>query len=130
MLVPSIKPAKELEKEVTEKVRGFLKNKGWRPIRMQRTVLPGQFQTGEAGIPDFLFLYHLKPGITAALWVEFKRPGGTLRKGQPEWHAKERKIGALVWVVENFGDFETAYTRQFGWLHDGRLPGQVEMMFE
>jgi hypothetical protein len=87
---------------------------------MQRTVLPGSFQTGEPGQADYLFLRYLtgeKPGSTLALWIEFKAPNGRLRKGQPEWHARERLRGGLVWVVDSFEDFEESYRREFIWLH-------------
>jgi hypothetical protein len=127
MLIPPPKPVKLVEKEVTGQIRDFLKAKGWRAIRMQRTVMPGQFQTGEPGIADFLFLYYIKPGVTAAVWIELKRPGGKLRPQQIEWIRKELQRGALVWVVEDFPSFADLYSRQFGWLHDGRLPGQVEL---
>jgi hypothetical protein len=87
---------------------------------MQRTVLPGSFQTGEPGQADYLFLKYLtggKPGSTLALWVEFKSPNGRLRKGQPEWHTRERLRGGLVWVVDSLEDFEEAYDHEFGWIH-------------
>jgi hypothetical protein len=87
---------------------------------MQRTVLPGSFQTGETGQADYLFLRYMpggKPGETLSLWIEFKAPGGRLRKGQPEWHARERLRGGVVWVVHSFEDFEGSYRREFGWVH-------------
>jgi hypothetical protein len=87
---------------------------------MQRTVLPGSFQTGEPGQPDYLFVRYMtsaKPGSALALWIEFKAPGGRLRAGQPEWHARERLRGSLVWVVDSLEDFEEAYDHEFGWIH-------------
>ena len=47
-----------------------------------------------------------------------KTPAGRLRKGQPEWHKRERLRGGLVWVVDSFEEFEIAYEREFGALHD------------
>jgi hypothetical protein len=111
---------KLLEQDVARQVRDYLAFRGWRPLRMQRTVLPGSFQTGEPGQADYLFLRYLtdaKPGSTLALWVEFKSPAGRLRKGQPEWHTRERLRGGLVWVVDSFEDFEESYRREFSWLH-------------
>jgi hypothetical protein len=108
------------EKDVTRQVCDYLGFRGWRPIRMQRTVLPGSFQTGEPGQADYLFLRYLpggKPGSTVALWIEFKAPNGRLRKGQAEWHARERLRGGPVWVVDSFEDFEEAYDLEFSWLH-------------
>jgi hypothetical protein len=109
-----------LEKDVTRQVVDYLAFRGWRAIRMQRTVLPGSFQTGEPGQADYLFLRYMpggKPGETMALWVEFKAPGGRLRNGQAEWHAREQLRGGIVWVVDSFEDFEESYDREFGWVH-------------
>jgi hypothetical protein len=108
------------ERDVTRQVCDYLGYRGWRPLRMQRTVLPGSFQTGEPGQADYLFLRYLtgeKPGSTLALWIEFKAPNGRLRKGQSEWHVRERLRGGLVWVVDSFADFEESYRREFIWLH-------------
>ncbi len=121
-----------LEKQITQQVRDFLAFRGWRPVRMQRTVLPGSFQSGEPGQPDFLFLRYLpgcKPATAClALWIEFKRPGGKLREGQPEWHQRERLRGGTVWVVDDFDWFEDLYERQFGWLHKGDTGlGQLQL---
>lgn len=120
-------PLKLVERQVTQQIRDYLKAKGWRPIRMQRTVIPGQFQTGEAGIADYLFLHYLKPGIAAALWVELKAPAGRLSGKQVEWIEAERERGASVWVVADFQAFAQAYAENFSFLHDGRLEGQIEM---
>jgi hypothetical protein len=109
-----------LEKDITRQVCDYLGFRGWRPLRMQRTVLPGSFQTGEPGQADYLFVRYMtgaKPGSTLALWIEFKAPTGRLRKGQGEWHARERLRGGLVWVVDSFEDFERSYRREFGWVH-------------
>lgn len=127
MLVPRSKPAKLLEREVTRQIRDFLKLRGWRAIRMQRTVMPGQFQSGEPGIPDYLFLHYIGRRAAAVLWIELKRPGGRIRPQQQEWHDRERGRGAEVWVVENFEHFEGLYRGSFSWLHDGRLPGQIDL---
>jgi hypothetical protein len=121
-----------LEKQVTQQVRDFLAFRGWRPVRMQRMVLPGSFQTGEPGMPDYVFLHYLdcQPACAClALWIEFKRPGGKLRDGQPEWHARERLRGGIVWVVDSFEWFEQLYDRHFSWLHTGETAvGQLDLL--
>jgi len=120
---------KLLERHVSRQVRDFLEYRGWRAIRMQRTVIPGSFQTGEKGMADYLFVRYLpevKPGCSLTLWVETKRPGGPLRKHQPEWHAEERLRGAQVWVVDDFDLFARNYERVWGWLHHGGARGQLE----
>jgi hypothetical protein len=106
-----------LEKDVTRQVRDYLAFRGWRALPMQRTVLPGSFQSGEPGQADYLFLRYMgggKPGETLSLWLEFKAPGGQLRKGQSEW---QRLRGGIVWVVDSFDGFEETYDHEFGWIH-------------
>jgi VRR-NUC domain len=126
-----LSPGQLLEKEVTQQVKDFLAYRGWRPIRMMRTAVPGSFSVGEPGMPDFLFCRYLdKPmGACLALWIEMKRPGGKLRDGQPEWHARERARGATVWVVDDFDFFANLYEKHFGWLHSGDAAiGQLDLL--
>lgn len=141
-------PSKLAEREVDAQIKGFLEFKGWRPKREQRTVIPGQFQTGEPGIPDRLFIHYLtglkgKPiGLSLTLWVEMKRPGAKMRcncraghtctmHAQMNWRAKEEQRGGIVAQVESFADFVPWYEERFGWLHRGdRGQGQLEMLLE
>jgi len=70
---------------------------------------------------DYLFLRYLadsQPGAALALWVEFKMPSCRFRKGQQEWHERERLRGGLVWGGGFVEDFEVAYERELGALHD------------
>jgi len=120
---PTLPPLKE--REVVRQVKDFLQWRGWRPIRMQRTIIPGAFQTAESGCPDYLFLRYEtgnydRTGAALALWIEFKRPGGPMRAGQAEWHERERIRGAAVWVVEELDDFMTLYNQHFEYLHPKR----------
>jgi hypothetical protein len=126
-------PAKLLEKQVTEQVRDYLKYRGWRAIRMQRTVVPGAFQSGEPGMPDYLFLRYLpvcnQATAALALWIEFKAPGGRLREGQLEWHYREGLRGGIVWIVNNFDRFADLYEKHFAWLHSGDSAiGQMDLL--
>lgn len=122
------KTGKQLEKEIVAAVKSFMESKGWRPIRMQRTTVPGSFSTGEPGIPDFLWLNYVRDsGICVHLWTEFKRPGGKLSEKQVQWIARERMRGALVAVVDDVKEYCEWYQRTFGWLHDGRMKGQVAL---
>jgi len=147
VLVPSTKPAKLLEREVTGQIRDFLKQRGWRPVRHQRTVVQGQFQSGEPGIPDYSFVHYLArihPGLALLVWVEMK--GHTDRRKcnchlrairgkrgkctvcqQTDWRRNEEARGALFGPGHDFDAFESWYWKQFAWLHDGRLPGQIEI---
>jgi hypothetical protein len=133
--ISKIPPVKILEKQVTEQVRDYLKYRGWRAIRMQRTVVPGAFQSGEPGMPDYLFLRYLPPfptpkGAAAlCLWIEFKAPGGKLREGQAEWHCRERLRGGSVWVVDDLDWFAELYEKHFAWLHSGDSAiGQMDLL--
>jgi hypothetical protein len=125
-------PAKLLEKQVTEQVRDYLKYRGWRAIRMQRTVVPGAFQSGEPGMPDYLFLRYLPPAkgtLALTLWIEFKAPGGKPRELQSAWHYRERLRGATVWVIADFDCFAEQYQKKFAWLHSGDSAiGQMDLL--
>lgn len=130
------------EADVTTQVRDFLRAKGWRPLRMHSGLLPGArypIRVGEPGMADYLFVRYLRPGVAAALWIEMKRPGARAvcrcagrRSGkctacsQAAWRAQESHLGAMVWQVDDFQDFSERYGRELGWLHDGRLAGQIE----
>lgn len=107
-----------LEREVTKQVLDFLRTRGWRPIRHQRTIMPGSFQTGEAGMADHENVFYLLGGVSVTLWTEFKRTkGGKLSEDQKDWQLEERRRGAVVWNVNEFNVFLPMYMEQFGWLH-------------
>lgn len=118
--------------------------KGWRAIRMQRTVVPGQFSTCEPGTADFLFLYY-SGKAALVLWVELKKPKarmicrclqnrGTRKRctmcDQINWRSKERARGATVWAgVDNVQIFIEQYEQSYGWLHAGPAArGQLELL--
>jgi len=147
MLVPSQKPVKLLERDVTRQIRDFLRAHGWRPIRMQRTVVPGQFQSGEPGMADYQFVHYLaqiRAALALVIWTEMKSPTDRRRctchlraikgkKGkctpctQADWRRNEEAKGALFGPGYDFDVFQEWYWKHFAWLHDGRLPGQIEM---
>lgn len=134
---------KVYESDISALVRDFLQFRGWRAIRMQRTVIPGSFQTAEPGMPDFLFVRYLKDGAGLLLWIELKRPGdrrtcrcvanlGSRRRctvcDQKNWREREHKLGARVWRVDNAESFAAEYDRHYGWLHRGEnAQGQLEL---
>jgi hypothetical protein len=115
------------EAAVARRVKAFLIAKGWRPVRMQRMALPGQFSAGEPGMPDYLFLRYGAGRVAAVLWIEFKAPGARLGPKQILWMARERERGAPVTVVDDPAFFKSWYATEFAWLHDGRVRGQIEM---
>jgi len=143
MLGP-IRPTGLTEADVTSQVRDYMEAKGWRSVRMQRTIVPGQFSTCEPGTADFLFLYYSRKAALA-LWVELKKPKarmyckclqnrGTRKRctycDQINWRAKERARGAVVWAgVDNIADFIAAYDKTYGWLHSGdSARGQLDLL--
>ena len=131
------------ESDITAQVKGFLEARNWRAIRMQRAVVPGAFQSGEPGIPDFLFVRYLDNGVALALWLEFKSPRdrrkcrcleirGTRKRctvcDQHNWQQREKARGARVWRVDDLDRFSAQYEQAYGWLHKGdSARGQMEL---
>lgn len=109
-----------LEADVTRQIKDFMRFRGWRAIRFQRTIVPGQFQTGEPGIPDWLFVRYLQTefaGLCVLCWVEMKRATrGKLMANQVSWRDRERRLGAIVLKANDIGEFHAEYERLFGWL--------------
>lgn len=132
------------ESAVSAQVRSFMEAHGWRSIRMQRTVIPGMFQTAEPGCPDFLFLRYNESGSAYALWCEIKSPTdrrscrclqnrGTRKRctvcDQKQWQEREKARGARLVVVDDFDWFADQYERAYGWLHKGETArGQMELI--
>lgn len=136
------------ESHVMQQVRDFMEHRGWRPVRMQRSIVPGQFSTCEPGTADFLFIYYLPRrvcGGSLSLWVELKRPKarmqcrclqnrGTRKRctlcDQRMWRERERARGALVWTdVSDIEKFIGEYERTFGFLHTGDCSrGQLDLL--
>lgn len=136
------------EADVVGTVSDYLKHKGWRTVRNQRTVVPGQFSTGEPGMADNAFIYYLGnkriPTLSLVLWIEFKKPkarprckcienAGTRKRctfcDQRTWREREKARGGVVWSgVDDFEWFEATYESTFGWLHKGEAArGQIEL---
>jgi hypothetical protein len=131
----ALSPAKLLEREVTKQIKDFMTWRGWRPIRMQRTVIPGNFQSGEPGIPDYLFTRYLQTafaGLSVNCWVEMKRAKyGKLSDDQHKWRYREAKRGAVVLKANDLKEFEQEYERLFGWLRtESWVHGQQQISFE
>lgn len=126
--------AKLQERDITRQVRDFLQVRGWRAIRMQRSVAPGSFSTGEPGMADFLFVRYfprekIPYGAVLHLWVEFKAPTGRVGPHQKEWQKREAEFGGSVWVVDDLEWFQTEYFSHYGWLHSGdSARGQLDLL--
>ena len=137
-------PAQLAEREVTKQVRDFLEWRGWRPVRHQRTAIPGSFSTGEPGMPDYCMIHYLEGvggklvGVSLVLWIEMKREGARMRcncreshtctmHAQMKWRAREEKRGAIVAQVASLSMFEPWYLERFGWLHRAGGVGQLDL---
>jgi hypothetical protein len=112
------------ERDVTKQIRDYLELRGWRPVRMMSSVIPGAFRVGEKGMPDYLFLHYRR---RVALWVEMKAPAGRLRPEQTAWIDAERRRGGLVAVVDDLDMFDAWYTGLFGREGQTRLFTEVAM---
>lgn len=123
-----------LEADVTAQIKDFMERRNWRAIRMQRTVVPGQFSTGEPGIADFLFVRYLRTefaGLSVACWIEMKRAhGGKMQENQITWRKRELRRGAVVIKASNVSQFHEQYDTAFGWLvSESWVNGQQEIGF-
>lgn len=139
-------PQKLSEADVTSQIRGFMESRGWRALRFQRTVMPGQFSTHEPGTPDLQMIKYVPSagiGCALVLWLEMKKRGARAvcrcRTKKPRqrcsscdqanWRERERRRGAQVWVVDDLGWFISEYERVFGWLHTGDGAwGQLDLL--
>lgn len=108
-----------LEKDVVRQCWDWLRAHGWRVERLmadqytikarcpactcffdvQATPRAPEKQT-EPGTPDYAALW-CKKGIHRFTYLEFKRPGGKLRKSQEIWIADARKRGWPCLVVDS-----------------------------
>lgn len=138
------------EADVTEQVKGFLEHHGWRSVRNQRTVMPGQFSTGEPGMADFQFVRYIGTeharSLALVVWIELKAHGAKARCrcatkkprqrctacDQRNWRNRERARGGVVWTqVDSIQWVMREYEREFGWLHSGEAArGQMELLLQ
>jgi hypothetical protein len=55
---------------------------------------------GELGMADTLAVRYGKQAAAAeVIWLEWKAPGGRVRKHQTDWHTKERARGAMTAIA-------------------------------
>jgi hypothetical protein len=117
-------PKDLLEAQVAKQLRDFLELRRWRRVRHQRTVVPGQFQTGEPGMADEQWIYYLQPhhsGLTVTQWIETKRSKrGKRSEDQDTWQAREIARGAVVINCNDIDAYMKEYEIRFGWLHSGK----------
>lgn len=103
--------AEPLELHLEEAGTQVLEYDGWRSFKMEQNFSEKkQKRTGEAGMPDRLYIRYLAiSGATKdwsefaeVLWIEWKRLKGKkateTSQSQKDWQLLERKRGALIWV--------------------------------
>ena len=106
------------EAQLAKQVKDFLEIDGWRVFRMEplSNVIQKRY-SAELGCPDLLALRYARRGTLGLrispdiLWLEIKRRGKKPAKHQSEWHARERALGAEVWVVDDFDFFREGYVK-------------------
>lgn len=116
------------EAHVQQTVTEFLELDGWRPIRTDPVSDRKRGKGfGEVGMPDYLYVRYANPDVEAhcapdetarrhadVMWIEFKAPGRTAKPHQLRWHEAERRLGALVLVIDDINFFIAWYKRSSG----------------
>jgi hypothetical protein len=75
---------------------------GWRTLKTDPVSDRGRGKGfGEPGMADTLCLRYSrqKPAACEVLWIEWKAPGGRVKKHQLDWHTKERARGAMTAIA-------------------------------
>jgi hypothetical protein len=96
------KPAKDLPESLIEaECCKLLEEDGWRILKTDPVSDRGRGKGfGEAGQADTLALRYSRKGATCeVLWLEWKTPGGRVRKHQTAWHIRERARGAVTAIA-------------------------------
>ena len=77
------------ESVVVQKIRTYLKNKGYLTLNMM--------QVNPSGVPDMLVISPLEEYV----WLEIKAPGGRLSPIQSNMHSTLRTYNCEVYTVES-----------------------------
>ena len=98
----SAKPAEDVPEAVIEgECCQLLREDGWHTLKTNPISARSRGKGfGEVGMADVLALRYRKQSVLCeALWLEWKSPGGRVKKHQLEWHAKERARGATTAIA-------------------------------
>lgn len=91
-----------LEKDIEKKCKKIAENKGAIFIKAN---IPGY-----PGFPDRLLIAQ-----NTTIYVELKRPGGTVTKLQEAWHKRLINSGHLVWVIYSVDEFKQKFFNHEVW---------------
>jgi hypothetical protein len=120
------RPKRVPEKVVQQQIVNMLRSVG-AAVYVLGTKRPSTDFQGtrqSPGIPDlFVFLPapRLQPGAPAALWIEVKAAGGTLRREQDEFRTQCRLVPTLGYVTGGV-DQVISYLVNGGWLKSENVP--------
>jgi len=102
--VPTVrqeKPAEDISESLIEaECCKLLAEDGWRILKTDPVSDRSRGKGfGEKGQADTLCLRYGRQPAAEVLWIEWKAPGGRVKKHQLEWHARERARGALTAIA-------------------------------
>jgi hypothetical protein len=109
------------EQQIALECEQLLHEDGWRTIRCEPLRVRSRGRGfGEIGMADLLALrYGKQKAACEVLWLEWKAPGGRVRKHQIEWHTKERARGAVTAIAGV--DFRASVAGFVDWYHANGL---------
>jgi hypothetical protein len=97
------KPGKDVPESLIEaECSKLLEEDGWRILKTDPVSDKSRGKGfGEPGMADTLALRYSRqtPGGCECLWLEWKAPGGRVRKHQTLWHIRERARGAATAIA-------------------------------
>jgi hypothetical protein len=95
------KPAPVAESLIEAECCKLLAEDGWRILKTDPVSDRGRGKGfGEPGMADTLALRYGRQGAACeALWIEWKAPGGRVKKHQLAWHTKEQVRGARTVIA-------------------------------
>ena len=99
---PPEKSAKDVPESLIEgECCKLLTEDGWRILKTDPVSDRGRGKGfGEPGMADTLCLRYGRQGASCeVLWIEWKAPGGRVKKHQLAWHTKERARGAMTAIA-------------------------------
>lgn len=89
-----------LEKHIQETCTQYLELDGWRALKTDPCSDRARGKGfGEKGMADHLYLRYDCRRLAEVMWIEYKRPKGTLSLHQKIWHEAERARGAFTAIA-------------------------------
>jgi hypothetical protein len=124
-LVPE-KAAPVSEARIEAECCELLTRDGWRVLKTDPVSDRGRGKGfGEPGMADTLALRYSRESSAGCecLWLEWKHPGGRVRKHQVAWHIRERSRGAMTAIAGT--DFPASVAGFAGWYRASGLAREL-----